>query len=415
MKRFTVLRTATACGLALGMAVAGCKKPETAEATEASGKVRLEGLPKVQVATAAVESGEVSRTLDLTATLMADSTSNVAGQAPGVVAEAPVDVGDNVKKGDTLVRLDDRDARMRVQSAVAAVMQARARLGLPLEGEVATREGGSTPALDVETLPEVRTAKAGLVLAQSDHERNKKLAADGAVSASVLEGSGSRLEQAQGQLDITRNGIQQALAGLVAAEAQLSMARKALQDMVVRAPFNGAVVRRNVNVGEYALPQQPLLSMVATEKLRLVLDVPESAVTQLLPGMDVTFNVVGRPDAFSGKVSRIAPSLDPNTRALRAEALVDNKDGKLKAGMFVAAHVVLAGREVALFVPRAAVLSQSGVSKVFVVNGDHVEERIVTLGERRQDSVEIRGEVKAGDKVVTKNVDKLTDGAPVEG
>lgn len=396
------------------VAAAGCNRPAPAESTPAA-TGKPEGKTSVQVATAPVESGEVNRTLDLTGTLTADSVSNVAALAPGVVADTPVDVGDVVKKGDVVVRLDDRDARLRIQSAQAAVMQARARLGLPLEGDVPNEEGRSIPKVDVETLPEIRAAKSTLTLAISDHERNRKLVADGAVSPALVESSATRVEQAQSQLDMSRNGIQQALAGLVAAESQAAQARKALADMTVRAPFNGSVVRRNVNAGEYALPQSPLLSMVATEQLRLVLDVPEALITRLQTGMDVTFTVVGQAEEFHGKLTRISPTLDQTTRALRAEAVVNNKDGRLRAGMFVQSHAVLPGKELALFVPRTAVLSQSGVSKVFVVSGDHVEERIVTLGERRPETVEIHGEVKPGDLVVTKNVDKLTDGTRVDG
>jgi multidrug efflux pump subunit AcrA (membrane-fusion protein) len=86
--------------------------------------------------------------------------------------------------------------------------------------------------------------------------------------------------------------------------------------------------------------------------------------------------------------------------------------------MFASARVMLSGHDLALWVPKESVITQSGTSRIFLVSGDHVEERIVVVGEFREgmvEVVEVRGQLKAGDRVVVKNVDKLVDGAPVEG
>jgi len=404
--------------LVVGLPAASCQKPDEASAAMLqSGKVRPEGLPKLQVTTAQVESAEVSRTLDLTGSLLADEQSNITAPTQGVVSETPVDVGSVVKKGEVLVRLDDRDARMRLAAAQASLVQARARLGLPLDADVeSVVDGKITAQVNVDEVPEVRNARANQLSAKIDQERNKKLFTDGAISKSTMDLADLRVETMQNQVDMARNGVQQSLAGLAAAQVQVSMARKSLSDMTVRAPYSGAVMRRMVSVGEFTSPQAPVAMMVSTDKLRLALDVPESAVNHVALGHEVTLVVQGQPgEKFTGKISRIAPALDMQSRSLRAEATVDNAANKLRPGMFASARVILPARDVATFVPRGAVLTQAGVSKVFVLHGSKVEERIVVVGEPREDTVEVRGDLKAGDRVVTKDVDKLTDGAPVDG
>ncbi|MBI5496776.1 MAG: efflux RND transporter periplasmic adaptor subunit [Deltaproteobacteria bacterium] len=401
--------------LPIVLSLLACQRPPEAPTGPARGEVarRLEGLPRVPVATSAVEQQELSRTLELTGSLQAEDQSNVATVLPGVVADTPVDVGDVVKKGDALLRLDDRDARLRLLAAQAGLMQARARLNLPLEDPA---DGQPRPQVAVESLPEIRMAQAGVESARLDLERNRKLYDEKAVSQQMMDLSRLKMDQAQAGLDQARNGILQAMAGLANAEAQVQMARKAVADMTVRAPFHGAVVRRNVSVGEYAAPQAPVVQLVRSDVLRLLLDVPESAVTTVMPGLDVEVSVQGLGGVtVRGKVARVAPAVDGVTRSLRVEARVDNKDGRLRPGMFATAKTLLPARDLALFVPREAVITQSGTSRVFVVRGDHVEERIVVLGEARDTAVEVRGPLKPGDRVVVKNVDKLVDGAPVEG
>ncbi|MEW5854905.1 MAG: efflux RND transporter periplasmic adaptor subunit [Myxococcota bacterium] len=404
-------RTSVLLLLVLGTA---CNRPPPAEpAAPVAAPLKREGVPR-PVTTGVVEKAALHRSLEVTGTLLGEETSNLAAQVAGVVVDTPVDVGDAVARGDTLIRLDDRDARMRLSSAQAALMQARARLGLPLEGE-ASADAGTKP-FDVEEVSEVRAARANVLATKADLDRALKLYEEGAMSVQAKDLALLKAEQANIQLDAARNGVAQAQAALAAAEVQVQMARKALSDTVIRAPFGGAVVRRNVSVGEWAAPQVPLVQLVSSKVLRLALDVPESVVSQVAVGQEVSLQVQGHPgESFPARVTRIAPSLDGQSRALRVEARVENASGKLRPGMFATARIMLPGTEEALWVPRTALSTTGGASRVFLHRGNHVEERIVVVGASRDELVEIRGDLKPGDRVVIKDVDQLTDGAPVEG
>jgi RND family efflux transporter MFP subunit len=131
-------------------------------------------------------------------------------------------------------------------------------------------------------------------------------------------------------------------------------------------------------------------------------------------GAPVTFQVdayAGR--EFTGTIRYVSPALEANRRALTVEAVVPNQSGDLKPGLFATARVDQPDKVPAVMVPESAVLTQGGTSRVYVVNGDKVEERIVTIGQQIDALVEIATGLKAGEKVATKNVAQLFDGAKV--
>ncbi len=154
--------------------------------------------------------------------------------------------------------------------------------------------------------------------------------------------------------------------------------------------------------------------VVRVNPLRAQLTIPEQSVSAVAVGQPVSFEVDAFPGRqFAGKVKYVAPSLQADQRALTVEALVPNPAGELKPGLFATARIEQPARTPGVLVPGAAVHTASGTSRVFVINGDHVEERIVTTGQPVGDLIEITKGLKAGERVATKNVAQLTDGAKV--
>jgi membrane fusion protein (multidrug efflux system) len=131
-------------------------------------------------------------------------------------------------------------------------------------------------------------------------------------------------------------------------------------------------------------------------------------------GVPVAFAVDAYPGReFIGTVRYVSPTLETNQRALTIEAIVPNASGELKPGLFAIARIEQRGRVNAVLVPTGAVQSSGGTSRVFVLNGDHVEERLVTIGQTVESQIEVVSGLKAGERVATSNVAQLTDGAKV--
>jgi RND family efflux transporter MFP subunit len=201
---------------------------------------------------------------------------------------------------------------------------------------------------------------------------------------------------------------------LQAARARVSLARKAFTDTSVRAPFNGVVAERLVTTGDYVTKGMKVAIVVRVNQLRVQLTVPEQAMSSMAPGKPVTFEVDAYPGRqFEGKVKYVSPALQADQRALTVEAIVPNSEGVLKPGLFATARIEQPGRTAGVLVPAASVQTISGTSRVYVVAGDHAEERIVTTGERVGDLVEITTGLKAGERVATRNFAQLADGIKV--
>ena len=390
--------------------------------------------PAIPVTTARAESREVPTTIEATGSLTATETSNVAPETSGQVISTPVNVGAFVHKGDVIARLNDRDARLRVQQAkateqqsVAAIRQAEARLGL-----------GPNSHFDASTIPEVRSAAAAYDaavaqqrLAEANARRYAELVETGDVARSVYDqyrtqadtaraqanNSRQQLETAINQARQNNQAIQTAQAGLESARAATAIAQKTLADTTVRAPYAGYVSERPAAVGEYVTPASSIATILLTNPLKLQLQVPELEAPRIQIGMSVALNVDAYPDRkFNGRITAINPAIDPTSRALTVEAEVDNPDNALRSGMFVTARISLPGGRQSVFVPREAVVNDQNTNsyRVFVIDGTTAHLQVVQVGDEENGMVQILSGVNGDAEVATSNLQQLYEGAKVQ-
>jgi membrane fusion protein (multidrug efflux system) len=158
------------------------------------------------------------------------------------------------------------------------------------------------------------------------------------------------------------------------------------------------------------------VTLVKINPLRLRADIPEYAAASVRTGQTMTLRVESFPErAFTGRVVRIGASLNEQTRALTVEAEVANPSNLLRPGMFAKSNLITAKDAPAVMVPRRSVQIIAGLNKVFVIENGRVSERIVKTGATDGDMIEVVEGVKSGEVVATSNLDKLQDGAVVNG
>ena len=359
--------------------------------------------PAVAVAPVAAVEKPIARYIRVTGTLMAEEQADVAAEIAGRVISTPIERGTPVTQGAELIRLSATETDAQVKEAEANAAQIEARLGLT---------AGSP--FDVNAVPEVQNAKASFELAQSEFNRIKSLLDQRVVSQSEFDQRRTQMEAARQQYEAAKNGAAQQYQSLQAARARVALARKALSDTVVRAPFNGLVAQRMVSVGDYVTKGMKIAVVVRINPLRAQLTIPEQFVSSVGVGQPITFAVDAFPGRqFEGKIRYVSPALQADQRALTAEAIVPNPGSELKPGLFATAQVQQRTPTPAILVPASAVQTTGGTSRVYVVNGDRVEERIVTTGQRVDTLIELTNGLKAGERVATTNVPKLVDGAKV--
>jgi len=345
----------------------------------------------------------ISRFIRATGTLMAEEQAEVAAETPGRVVSAPVELGTRVAEGAELIRLSATETEAQLKEAEANAAQIEARLGL-----------GPGVAFDVDKVPEVQNARATYALAESEFGRITSLLDQKVVSQSEFDQRRTQMEAARQQYEAARNGAAQQYQSLQAARARIALARKAFADTVVRAPFTGVVAQRLVSLGDYVTKGMKVAVVVRINPLRVKLTIPEQFIAVVGTGQTVGFVVDAYPGrTFEGKVRYVSPALQAEQRALTMEAVVPNTTGELKPGLFATARIEQPARTPAILVPAASVQTTSGTGRVFVVDGDRVEERIVITGQPVGDLIEITKGLKAGERVATKNVGQLSDGLRV--
>jgi membrane fusion protein, multidrug efflux system len=158
----------------------------------------------------------------------------------------------------------------------------------------------------------------------------------------------------------------------------------------------------------------PVMVVVRLDPLKVIAEIPEKMAPWIHPGLEAELQVDAyREKKFTGKVSRISPGVNATTRAFAFEALVPNSDSVLKPGTFARVHIESGKVDDVLTLPYAALQYRYGVNRVFVVNGDKLAMRELTVGERIGDRIEVVTGVKAGERVAVSDVDTLSDGTLV--
>lgn len=308
----------------------------------------------VEVSAARVTTRPMKRVLKFVGTLYGSEEVTLSSQVEGQIRALRADLGDRIHEGQELAAIDDSHLRARLREVEATLAKARA-------DEARGRELASSKVISPHEYEAMKTA-AAVVEAQREN-------------LSVM-------------IEHTR----------------------------VESPLSGAVAQRLVSVGEYVRPGTPLFRLVADQTLKLRGDVPERFAEELAPDQLVEIRVDAYPDLlFMGRLSRISPSVNQESRSIAIEAIVDNREGKLKPGFFANASLVTRADEQALFVPERAVLTFAGIARVFVVRDNVAYQTLVRTGTRgTENMVEVVEGLYSDEIVVTGGAARLEHGTPLK-
>jgi len=372
----------------------------------------------VEVTTAAAIKRDLPRFFEATGSLAGDEQTDVAPQTAGKVVAVGVDIGSYVKRGAMLVRLDDAELKLRVDQAVAQVEQAKANVR-QAEEKIGLRSG---QAFDPNKVAEVSAARVALDLAEKNLKRAEKLIESGDVSRQFYDEQRARRDQLKEQYDVALAQARQNFAGVdvartnvANAQAALALARKNLSYAVIPAPIDGFVTERTADLGEYVSPQQKVVTIVKTNPLRIRIDVPEQAIPEVKLGQSVSITTSSWPDKnFAGRVARIAPNVSATSRTLTVEAEIENVSNALKPGQFATVRLLQERAAPAVLIPGRAIVTEAGVSRVFVIKNGHAEQRLVQTGQTEGDLIEVKQGVAADEQVATSNLQQLTDGIAIK-
>jgi RND family efflux transporter MFP subunit len=370
------------CGLILA-AIPGCSKQQSAARAEA------DQLRPVKVARAEIR--PLERIVVATGSLTAREQATLSVKVPGRVESVAVDLGSGVNKGDLIAQLEQIDYELRQKQAAAALAQARARIGLPLEG--------TDDTVAEEHASIVKQAKAVLEEARKNRERVLNLSREGISSKSELDTVEAAYGVAINRYEASLEEARTLLAVLTQRRIEFEIAKQALRDTTIVAPFDGSIQQRSATAGEYVQVGSPVATLVQANPLRLRVDVPERQSIFVRTGQTVRVLVEGDTNQYTGHIARLSPALDESNRMLVVEADIPTR-GSLRPGLFVRAHIVTTDQDPGLTVPAGALVTFAGLEKVFIVQDGKAAERTVTTGRSGPDWLEIKSGVRNSDMVV---------------
>jgi RND family efflux transporter MFP subunit len=350
----------------------------------------------------------IQRMVDLAGTLLSPDQAKVSAEAAGVVRAVLVEIGQDVKVGTPLVRLEPRELQLALARAESALRQTRAQLGM--QGAI---EDGDNPLPD-DQIASVRNAYATFLDAKATAERVHTLAGRGIVSPSDLQAADTKLKVAEAAYQSAGDTVRGQKALLQDRRASYDLAVKKLNDATVRAPIAGIVSDRPVQVGEFISERTVVATIVQVNPLKLRTGAQEKHAGIIKAGQPVQFRVESYGDTlFTGKVAYVSPSLDQTMRTFAVEALVDNTDRRLKPGFFAKGVILTKMDEGVLAVPDTAVSTLAGVSSVYVINKNRITQTQVTLGVRQGPLWEIVDGLKGDETLANNRLNELATGMSV--
>lgn len=381
----------------------GCERDTSAAKVEKK-KAEPSALP---VTVTPVRTQKVQRTVEFVGTLYPNEEVAVSSELEGRIISISADLGDRVGTGQVLAKISDAEFRFAVEQTEAGLKETLAKLGL---------EKIPPPNFDVARTSPVIKAKAELDDAQVNLKRMRSLYDEKVISAQEYDTAETRAKSA---LAVYKNSLEEAralVANAYGKEAQLGTARKRLRDTTILAPLAGSISKRSVSSGEFVKVGAHLFTIVQENPLKLRGMIPERFAPELQTGQAIELRVDSFPDrVFKGKLARISPSAEVASRSFVVEGLVDNSDRQLKPNFFAKAAISTRVDPDALTVPQQALVTFAGVTKVFVVEKDVAQERVVQAGVRvGTNEVEITGGLKPGELVAISGLTRLTDGAAVK-
>lgn len=312
-----------------------------------------------------VHTSRLQRGLPLTGTLAPRSEARVNARVAGELVMMSVREGQAVKRGQVLARIDQTEVQARV----------------------AAREA------------DVEAARAQLVLAQKNRSTQQALLDRNFISRNAF--------------DATQSSHAVAEAKLRAAEAELALAEKSRGDSVLAAPFDGVISERHARQGERVSVDAPVVTVVDLSRLELEAPVPAAQIARVKVGQAVTLRVEGYDEReFSGRIERISPATVTGTRSINVYAVIDNRQGQLRGGMFAQGRLVWDEVDNALLIPATAVREEAGTTVVYAIEAGVVRRKSVKVSEADADGqVQVFAGLQPGASIVRINLGALREGA----
>ena len=361
-----------------------------------------EGVERVTVSTALVKQADELSGVVWHGNIEALHTVAVSPGASGKVLEVLVSEGQYVKAGDTLFTLDSSDLELQLKQAQAAYHAA----------QVAAANAATAYRENTLVLP----AQIARDDAEANYQRLQTLYEAAAIPAAELNAAKSRLETAQAQLNAAqinqKSAYENTQAQAATAQVAVEAAGKRVNDCTILAPSSGMVTKITAEPGAFASPQAPALTIIDDSALLVKIQVLETDIGQIAPGlaMDIAVQALGQ--TYAGTVDWIDTLANTKTGMIEVSVMLNKTAAPPRLGLTADVQISGLAKANAAYVPEAALLTENGLAYVFVVENSIVNKRQIEIVKKTNANLEVKG-LQAGEEVVINSSAALSGGEQV--
>lgn len=367
-----MLRKALIIATMAGIFIAtGCSKNSGDQENQADNAVSVTIIP--------VRTQDMNNTLNLLGNVNGNQEVRVFSKIPDRITELAVDMGDPVSDGSLIAVVENSKIRSQVNQVKANLEQARAQLA------------------NLET----------------EYNRMQQLYKQNAVSQQQYDGTKTQMEATQAQVRALEEGLNQA--------------KSQLEDSYIRSPIDGVIGQRFLSVGDMAVGQLPVVTVVQMDTVKIMVNVIEKYASNIKVGLPAKITIASlRDTSFTGKITKISPVIDPQSRMILTEIKVPNSERELKPGMFADVRIILESHPDAMVIPQYAILQKTELNitptgdqeivrqdHVYVVKNDTAYYKAIQIGFQEGNVTEVISGLNMNDKVVILGQNNLEDSTTV--
>lgn len=369
----------------------------------------------------------------------------------GKIQTIDVEVGQLIKKGDTLFTIDNTELIYKVNQAKANYDAAAIAYDKTAGGLTKQTQNDANTALekaqnelkDAQSQYENNTAIASAQNSYNDakanYDRTKTLYEADAATKVDLDNAKSKLDTASAALDIAKesaetrlnnakasfasasenasitnsilnpDNIAAAKAQMDSAKATLDIANHQLENATVTAPIDGKISAKNISVGELTPTQTPSIVLENENTLNVTIKVTETNINDVAIGMPAKVFIPSTGLSYDGAITTISPSADQKTGMFDVKINLNNSDDKIKVGMVANITLTNSNKDNTLLIPSESIIAEDGMSYVYVINGDKLSKRSVTIGQSKNQYIEIKNGILMDDQVVVEGSSNIKD------
>lgn len=386
-----------------------------------------------------------------TGNVISAEKASIIPSVSGKVQTVNVEVGQKVEKGDTLFTIDNTELTYKLNQAQANYDASAAAYDKMAGGSAKQTQNDAATALekaknelsDAQSQFDNNTAIASAQNAYNDakanYDRTKALFEADAATKVNLDDAKSKLDTTSAALEIAKQNAQTRLnnakasfaaasenasltnsiinpdniasakAQMDSAKAALDIAKHQLDNATVISPIAGKVSAKNISVAEITPTQTPSIVLENENLINILIKITETNINDITVGMSAKVSVPSTGLSYDGVISTISPSADQKTGMFDVQITINNPDDKLKTGMVTNVSLINQNENSNLLIPKESVFEEDGSSYIYVVNGDRLSKHSVTLGNPRNQYIEIKDGVSKDDQIVVQGSSNLKD------